>query len=233
MKIGIMQPYFFPYIGYWQLVNLVDEFVVFDDVNYIKKGWINRNRIVINDREQWINLFICNASQNRLIKDTKLMQTLEDNQRLLNTIKMAYHKAPYFELVYPLLKDILSYDSKDLSSFLLNQLKQVCVYLRIQTKMILSSDIPKKTELRGEEKILEICKKRNADHYINAIGGEHLYNKKKFNDNGIELSFLKTSNICYSQFKEKFWPDLSIIDVMMFNSTEKITSFLNQCILID
>ncbi len=227
MKIGIMQPYFFPYMGYWQLIHAVDEYVVFDDVNYIKRGWINRNAILVSGRRQQINLHICAASQSRLIKETETAQTEEENNRLLKTIKMAYRKAPYFVDVYPLIEDILNYESKNLSCFLLYQLRQVCHYLNIITPLILSSDIPKREGIYGEDKIIGICKSRKASHYINAIGGRALYHHEKFTRQGIKLQFLQSDHIIYDQSGNEFVPDLSIIDVMMFNSPERIMDFLN------
>jgi hypothetical protein len=227
MKIGVMQPYFFPYIGYWQLLNTVDEYVIFDDVNYIKKGWINRNNILLNGKSKRINLHIKDASQNRLIKDTKLAQTDEDNKILLEVLKQSYHKAPYYEQVIYLVKEILDYKTDNLSEYLTNQIIQVCNYLDIRTKILLSSDIEKDNSLKGEEKIIEICKKRNADTYINAIGGKELYQHERFRKENMELKFLKTRNVNYKQFDNEFVPYLSIIDVMMFNEKEQIKELLD------
>lgn len=233
MRLGIMQPYFFPYIGYWQLLNAVDEYVIFDDVNYIKRrGWINRNYILINGRLQRINLHIRKASQNKLIKDTKLAQTDENNKVLLETIKMGYHKAPYFDEVYDLLKDIFSYSTDCLSEFLKNELVFVCSYLGIETQIFLSSEIKKKDGLRGEDKILDICKSRSATQYFNAIGGRDLYHQERFKAEDIELYFLHTKPIKYKQFTKDFVPDLSIIDVMMFNSVDEVRLFLGQYDLV-
>jgi hypothetical protein len=226
MKIGIMQPYFFPYIGYWQLLNAVDEYVIFDDVNYIKRGWINRNNILLNGEPKRINLHIKDASQNRLIKDTKLAQTDEDNKILLEVLKQSYHKAPYYEQVIYLVKEILDYKTDNLSEYLTNQIIQVCNYLDIRTKILLSSDIEKDNSLKGEEKIIEICKKRNADTYINAIGGKELYHDEHFKKENMELKFLKTGDVHYKMFDYEFVPSLSIIDVMMFNSVDEVTTLL-------
>ena len=138
---------------------------------------------------QRINLHIKYASQNNLIKDTKLAQTDENNRVLLETIKMGYHKAPYFDEVYDLLKDILSYNTDCLSEFLKNELVHVCSYLGIKTQLLLSSEIKKKDDLRGEDKILDICKKRCATQYFNSIGGRELYHQERFQAEGMELFF--------------------------------------------
>jgi hypothetical protein len=226
MKIGVMQPYFFPYIGYWQLINTVDEYVIFDDVNYIKRGWINRNNILLNGEPRRINLHIKDASQNRLIKDTKLAQTEEDNRALLDILKQSYRKAPYYEQTIYLIKEILNYKTENLSEYLTNQIIQVCNYLHIRTKILISSDIEKDNSLKGEEKIIEICKQRNVDTYINAIGGKELYHHARFKKENMELKFLKTGNVNYKQFDSEFVPYLSIIDVMMFNNVDEVTTLL-------
>jgi hypothetical protein len=228
MKIGVMQPYFFPYIGYWQLLNAVDEYVIFDDVNYIKRGWINRNNILLNGESRRINLHIKDASQNRLIKDTKLAQTKEDNSALMDILKQSYHKAPYYEQAIGLVEEILSCKTENLSEYLTNQIMQICNYLNIKTKILLSSDIEKDNSLKGEEKIIEICKKRNADTYFNAIGGKELYHHERFQKENLGLKFLKTENVNYKQFDNEFVPSLSIIDVLMFNSVDDITELLER-----
>lgn len=228
MKIGIMQPYFFPYIGYWQMINLVDEYVIYDDVNYIKRGWMNRNQILLNGAAGRINLHIRDASQNRLILDTKVAQTEEDNRKLLATIAQSYQKAPCFEPVYALIKKILEYPEQSLSRYLENQIREICQYLEINTRLIRSSDIKKEPSLKGEEKIIAICKELGADSYINAIGGRELYHQARFEKEKITLHFLKTGEIKYRQFEQQFVPSLSIIDVMMFNEVDQIKKFLDK-----
>lgn len=233
MKIGVMQPYFFPYIGYWQLMNLVDEYVIFDDVNYIKRGWINRNNILVNGQPKLINLCIKNASQNRLIMETEVADNPDEIKKLLTTIMLNYKKAPYFEPVYALVEEILTCDEKCLSAYLANQIRKVCGYLGIETKILLSSEIEKDDSLKAEAKILEICKKRNADCYINAIGGKELYHQENFAAEKMELKFLRTGEVTYQQFGKEFVPNLSIIDVMMFNSPEQVRELLQVYTLED
>ncbi len=231
MKLGIMQPYFYPYIGYWQLLNLVDEYVIYDDVNYIKKGWINRNYILLNGQPHRINICIKDASQNRLIKDTGMSQTKEDTRKLLTTISQGYRKAPYFNEVYYILEEALRCEETCLADYLMCQIKAVKDYLGIKTKLILSSKIEKDNNLKGEAKIIDICKRRKADCYINAIGGKQLYKQDNFEKYGLQLKFLETNNITYHQFEEHFVPQLSIIDVLMFNSVEEVRNLLDKYIL--
>jgi len=232
MKIGIMQPYFFPYIGYWQLINAVDIYVIYDDVNFMKKGWINRNNILINGQPKFINLQISKASQNKLINEIELLGNETYNAKLLKTIKASYKKAPYYEEVFPLIKNIIEQDEKNLAKFLAESIVEISKYLGIKTKFVMSSDIEKNNSLRGQDKIIEICKLLNADVYINSIGGRDLYLQKDFHSNGIELKFLKANEIKYKQFNNEFVPNLSIVDVMMFNATNGVNHFLEEHELI-
>jgi hypothetical protein len=229
MTLGIMQPYFMPYIGYWQLIAAVDTYVIYDDVNYIKKGWINRNNILVNNDKQMFTISLNGASQNKLINEITIA---DDFAKLRKTIHMAYHKAPYYNNVMTLLDDIFSYKSINLADFISNSIKIVCKYLDIQTKIIMSSDIEKDNSLKGQDKILEICKLLNADTYYNAIGGQELYDKSVFEKENIKLCFLKSDIPEYSQYKNAFVPGLSIIDVLMFNSPIEVKQMLTNYKLI-
>ena len=233
MKCAVMQPYFFPYLGYWQLLNYVDKYVVFDDVNYINRGWINRNKILMDGKEQYFNIKLSNASQNKHINEIDVINDLSDANNSLKTLYYAYHKAPYFESVIPVIEKILLNREKNLARFLFDQIKEVSDYLGITTDIIMSSDIQKDNSLKGEDKILEICEKLNGSHYVNAIGGRELYNKNTFASKGIDLCFLSMKEIKYPQFsRDVFHPNLSIIDVLMFNSKETIQEYLNMFELI-
>eukprot|EP01137_Pigoraptor_chileana_P027579 Opistho-2@10370 len=165
MKVAIMQPYIFPYIGYFQLIKSVDVFVVYDDVNYIKKGWINRNTILVNGKGFLFTLPLKNASQNRHINQISLDYDGSWKKELLKTIELSYKKAPYFDVVFPIVNSILEYPETNLAGFIFNSLQQFCDYLSIKTGLILSSDVKKNTDLKGQDKIIEICKKQQATHY--------------------------------------------------------------------
>lgn len=232
MKLGIMQPYFFPYIGYWQLINAVDQYVIYDDVNYIKGGWINRNRVLINGEAKYLNLQLDQASPNKKINEINISTNEVAHRKLLNTLQMSYSKAPYFDECFTLVKEIMDYDDVNLGRFLENSIRNVCEYLGMTTNIILSSEVIKNNELKGEDKVLEICKALNADTYYNAIGGQELYSKERFKSWGISLSFLKTNRIEYPQFRNEFLSNLSIIDVMMFNSKEEIKRMLEEYELV-
>lgn len=221
MKVGIMQPYFFPYIGYWQLINAVDKFVIYDDVNFIKGGWINRNKILVNGQARYINLQMHKASPNKLINEIEVLGNKVYNKKLLKTIESSYRKAPYYSEVYPIIESIIKQDENNLAKYLINSIREVCKYLGISTQILVSSEIEKNNNLRGQDKVIEICKVLRADQYINAIGGIELYSRKDFESNGILLNFLRTKSIRYKQFNDNFLPNLSIIDVIMFNSVQE------------
>lgn len=227
MKLGIMQPYFFPYIGYWQLIKAVDKYVIYDDVNFIKGGWINRNRILMNGEYKMINLKMKGASPNKLINEVEVADDKVYNKKLLRTIESCYCKAPFYLEVFPIIERIINNKEKNLASYLEFSIREVCKYLSIDTEIILSSSIDKNNDLKGQDKVIEICKVFNTDEYFNAIGGQELYSYEDFSANKIKLKFLKNYNIEYKQYNNEFIPNLSIIDVMMFNSSEDIELILN------
>lgn len=226
MKVGIMQPYFFPYIGYWQLLNAVDKYVVYDDVNYIKNGWINRNRILINGQPHWFTLPLDKASPFNLINEINISSENKVKENMLKTLHMAYHKAPFFNEVFPLVEKTIFY-SLNLSESLFFSIQEITKYLGIRTELILSSTLNKDNTLKGKNKVLSICKLLNADVYLNAIGGQDLYDKQEFQEHDLKLEFLQTDKVIYKQLKNQFVPNLSIIDVLMFNSAEQVNNLLN------
>jgi hypothetical protein len=228
MKIAIMQPYFFPYIGYWQLMKAVDKYVIYDDVNFIKAGWINRNKILMNGEGKMINLQVHNSSPNKLINEVGVLGNPIYNKKLLKTLETCYKKAPHYEDVFPVIESIITLDEKNLDRYLEFLIRRVSEYLSIDTELIVSSTIFKNNELRGQDKVIEICKVLGADEYINAIGGQALYSPEDFAAQGIQLKFLKTGDIKYQQFMNEFVPNLSIIDVMMFNSLEEVKKMLEK-----
>lgn len=233
MKIGIMQPYFLPYIGYWQLLNAVDKYVIYDDVNYIKGGWINRNRILINKETKYFNVKLNGASPNKLINEVEVSNDNIWQKKLLKTIEENYKKAPFFKEVFSVIDKIIENDEKNLAKYLEFSIKEICKYLDIKTELILSSNLEKNNSLKGKDKVITICKKLNGTEYYNAIGGQELYSFEEFKQNGIELRFLKTNEIIYKQFGDEFISNLSILDVLMFNSKEKVKEFLNNYSLIE
>jgi len=230
MKIGIMQPYFFPYIGYFQLINEVDKFVIYDDVNFIKGGWINRNRILLNNQPHYINLLMTGASSNKKINEIGVNS---NKNGLLETIKQAYRKSPQYKEVYPVIEEILNYNSSVLSEFIANSLIVLSDYLELKTEFIMSSDIKKDNFLKGQEKVISICKLLNADVYVNSIGGYNLYSKSEFQKRQIQLKFLQGKTFDYVQNTDIFHSNLSIIDVLMLNNLDVVKSFLKNYEIIE
>lgn len=226
MKIAIMQPYFFPYIGYWQLINSVDKFIILDDVNFIKKGWIHKNNILLHGQAHTIHISIQKASQNKLIRDLTLSSEDDWRSKLISTLRHAYKKAPYFEPVFTMLESIISYPEVNISKYLHHSIVALCEYMGITTTIVPSSTQYDKGSLSGQERIIDICKKENASVYINPIGGTTLYEPQLFEAVNIELSFIQTGLVAYKQFNGDFVPNLSIVDVLMFNSKSEIAELL-------
>lgn len=219
-----MQPYFLPYIGYFQLMNAVDIFVFYDDVTYIKQGWINRNRILLHDKDFLFTLELIGA---RSFKGINSIQVGNNRYKLLKTFRTAYKKAPYFKNIEPLLNSIFESTQRNLSQYIIDSHKLISNYLGINTKFLTSSETEKNNLLKGQDKVLELCAKLGANSYINSSGGRDLYSKVDFAKANIKLSFLRSQNIGYKQFTNDFIPGLSIIDIMMFNSVEIIREMLN------
>jgi len=229
MKLGMMQPYFFPYIGYFQLIDTVDVYVIADDLNFIKNGYIKKNSILDNGAPAMISLQLVGASQNRLINE---IEVGDNADKLLTGIQRRYAKAPYFKDTFSLLQTILLNDEKNLAKFLGHSLIKISDYLGIHTRFLYSSEIEKNSTLKFDARIIDVCKVVGADHYINAIGGKELYDKKHFEEEGIKLSFIDTDAITYRQFDKEFVSNLSIIDVMMFNSKKEIVLMLEKYRLV-
>lgn len=223
MIVSIMQPYFLPYIGYFQLIDKCDTFVVLDDVNYINRGWINRNRILINGKIQYITIPLVGASQNKLINEILIQNSTNWKAKLMKTIEMAYKKSISFENGLQVFEKIINYDEDNLSKFLTNSIVEIINFLDVDTQIIKSSSVFPKNGLKGEHRILDICKQLNADQYINPIGGIELYHKEVFEQENIKLNFIKTIPMPYEQIKiNEFEFGLSMLDVIMNNDTQNI-----------
>lgn len=231
MKLSIMQPYFLPYLGYWQLIASADTFVIYDDVNFIKGGWINRNRYLYHGQPKYFNIIMSGASSNKKINEVGLMQDSRYSQgkKLLSTFQMAYQKAPMYHSVLPLLEEILLYETDMLSPYLEHSIRTVCRYLDIPARILLSSGLAEKdSSLAGKDKVINICHCLGADTYINAAGGRELYHQEDFRKEGLSLFFIEMDPVAYPQFDAPFVPGLSIVDVLMFNDREQVKKMLQQ-----
>ncbi|MBR3518886.1 MAG: WbqC family protein [Paludibacteraceae bacterium] len=230
MKVSANQPYFIPYIGYWQLIKCSDVFLVCDDYNYIKGGWINRNRILNGKEPAYCNLTLDKASQNKMINETFIKDI--DIEKQLRSLECTYRKSPNFKDGYELMNKILSCPERNLSLFLENSIKVMAEYLDIDTKIMRTSDFEGNNLLKREFRIYDFCERLGADTYINAVGGMELYDFEEFEKHGLQLEFLKTNDIRYKQFDNDFVESLSIIDVIMFNSREEVLKMMEEYTLV-
>lgn len=234
-SIAIMQPYLFPYIGYWQLINSVDVFVVYDDVNFIKKGWIHRNNILVNNQSNMFTIPLFGASQNKKIYEITFFELKKWKEKFFKKLSLSYKKAPFYNETQEVLESIFNIDFSTrttIADLFIRKIEILNMYLDIDTSIIISSKKYDNTYLKGQDRIIDICKKSNAEKYINPIGGKDLYNSLEFSKNNIDLFFLKTKPINYKQFSNKFVPCLSIIDILMFNSPIQIKNYLNEFELV-
>jgi hypothetical protein len=222
MKVAIMQPYFLPYIGYFQLIGAVDAFVVYDNVKYTKKGWINRNRFLLDGHGEVFTLPLKKGSDALDIRERHLAADF-DRPKLLNRLAGAYRRAPCADTTLPVLRRILEHDDDNLFDFIHASLREVCGWLGIVTPLIVSSTLQIDHGLTAQDRVLAICRHLGADTYINAIGGRQLYSQEAFAALGIDLHFLQSRPTEYPQFGSPFVPCLSILDVMMFNPIGSIS----------
>lgn len=234
MIVAGNQPYFIPYIGYWQLLNAADCYTICDDYNYIKNGWINRNRVLTNKKEwKYFNIEISHASSNKLINELDVALNPKAINQKLKFLEVSYARAPFYSEGSRLMNSILNCGLENLADFLEFSIRSICDYLNIQTKIIRTSSIPGNSDKKAEYRIFDICEYVGADTVFNAINGYKLYDFAEFEKRGLRLAFLKRNDIRYKQFTDDFIPDLSILDAIMFNSVPEIQRLLGQYTLID
>ncbi len=232
MTLAIMQPYFLPYIGYMQLMNAVDTFVLYDDVAFINRGWINRNKLLINGQEYLFSVPLKDASQNKRIHEVHLADDPKWRGKLLKTIEQGYRKAPFYPTVMPLAEKIVNFTTDSIADLIYFSLTQLNQYLSLTTRLVASSSVYQNESLRAQERILNICQQENATRYINPIGGMELYDKPTFVQAGIDLNFIKSKRVEYPQFRNDFIPWLSILDMLMFNDVATVKTMLNEYELV-
>ena len=231
-SIAVMQPYIFPYLGYFQLINAVDEFVFYDDVNYIKQGWVNRNRILDKKEAIYFTIPLKKASSFKPINETLINSQLyfKWKKKFIKSIEQGYSKAPYFSDIYKLIVDVFNNSNTiSISDLAIISIESISNYLKLNVIFHKSSESLRDTQSQERTtRLLNICKKLNAENYINSIGGKELYDKSDFKKNDIDLYFLKPFLKPYKQFDNDFVSGLSIIDVLMFNSKEEVIEMINQ-----
>lgn len=223
MTLGIMQPYFLPYLGYWQLLNHVDEFVIYDNIQFTKRGWIHRNRFLQNGKDEYFSLPLQKGSDYLNVVERSLAD--HSDKELLKTLRRIennYRKAPHFVTAFPIFENIFSNPEKNLFKFIHQSVVLISKELGIDSKMTISSDLAIDHQLKGQNKVLEICNSLGADEYVNAIGGLELYDRQTFKTHGVNLSFIKPNLHTYPQFDNPFLSGLSILDAFMFLPKEEI-----------
>lgn len=221
MRLSIMQPYFLPYIGYFQLVAAADQFVIYDQIKYTKKGWINRNRMLLNGSDALFSLPLKKGSDSLDVVERELAPEF-DRAKLLSQFAGAYRRAPHFASTFALLERIVRYEDNNLFRYIHHSLTAMFTYLDITTPIRISSTVSIDRHLKGQDMVLAICSEVGAREYVNSMGGTALYSKQDFSDRDVKLQFLKPHFFQYEQFGEPFVPWLSIVDVLMFNSIEKV-----------
>ncbi|MBQ0044790.1 MAG: WbqC family protein [Bacteroidales bacterium] len=231
MILSANQPYFMPYLAYWQLIDSADMFLVGDDYHYIRQGWIGRNRVLVGGEPAYIGINIKGASPNKLISEMEIADVNES--QILGILRHNYCRAPYFNETMELMEGILRCPERNLSGFLTNSIEEVCRHIGISTRIGKTSDFDTYGRLKKEERIYEYCRILGADTYMNAVGGQELYSYEEFERHGVTLKFINSQLPPYPQRTERFVPGLSIIDVMMFNSKEQISKMLTQYSLIE
>jgi hypothetical protein len=230
MRIAIMQPYLFPYIGYFQLIHSCETFVFYDDVNFIKNGWINRNRILISGKPAYLTVQLKDASTHKKIRE---IEFTDNRPVLLKTIRLTYAKAPYFKQAMQVIEAVLDLDTTKISDLAIESVIRCCEYAGLNRKFEISgTHYPVMKKMDRADRLIDICHANGSNHYINAPGGQELYDKDYFRDKGITLKFLEPGISRYHQNMSEFVPGLSIIDMMMFSSPAEIAKSMNNYNLI-
>lgn len=220
-----MQPYFFPYLGYFQLIHSVDKFIFYDDVNFIKGGWINRNLLYNNNKAGYFTLRLSNPSPNRKINSIEILDNIDT---LRKTLIQTYRKAPFFEIGLSIFEKSIYSGKKRISEINIESIINIANYLELPILFYRSSEYCKElNDLMGENRIISICSEFKADQYINMINGKSLYNKENFRKRGIDLLFLEPVLVPYKQYDQNFKSGLSVIDALMFNSPQEMQRLIS------
>lgn len=213
-SIAIIQPYFMPYLGYFQLLSAVDEVVLLDNVQYISGGWINRNRLSSHQGKiEWMTVPLAAGSNRALILDRNVSTSL-DTEKMISRITSLYSSRPYVERAVEMLSLSLVSERRNLADFLDANLKSTCNFLGIQTPIFRASELVEKQSTKGTQRLIEICQIRKAKRYLNPIGGKQLYKPEDFSAKEIKLQFLNSKPPRYDQGYSPHNESLSIIDLV-------------------
>jgi hypothetical protein len=255
MKLAIMQPYFFPYLGYYQTISAVDKYMLYDNLAYIKEGWVNKNRLlVVNGEPVYFLVHVKNKSSFKKIREIELVDNRHWREKMLKSIFMNYKRRPFFNEVYPLVEGVINEEVRLLTDLNAKSIFDVAKFLEIKTEITtdtskyadleekLANDVMELSarfptiRLRNPQvkviRVLEICRAEGAETFINAWGGQALYDKEEFAQNNIELFFIRTDAYSYPQSTKVFHPHLSIVDVLMNCGKEGTQELLGQYTLV-
>jgi len=228
MKVALMQPYFFPYLGYFQLIHSVDEFIIFDQAQHIRRSWITRNRILNAHKESiYINVPVCRAQRETIIKDIQINNDINWQEKIIQQL-LYYKDAPNFTNVMEFVKECLSIKCDNVGQLNTSLLRMTCNLLNIDTHItVLSEKFPSIDEAKeADEWGIKVSQALNASTYINAIGGKEFYDQQKYNEEGLDIQFINPILAPYKQFNHEFVPGLSIVDILMFNEISKIKEMI-------
>jgi hypothetical protein len=231
VRLAIMQPYLFPYLGYFQLVHAADKFVFADDYTFIKGGWINRNRLLINNEPAYFTVPLKHVTSTTLIREAEIDDSLGSSWRrpLLKTIENYYRRTPQFSAVFPLVEQVLTEPTTSIAGMARASVVRVAEFLGLPTAFVPTMTGYGNAQLKGQDRVIDTCLREGADHYVNAIGGRELYSREAFAARGIRLGFVESdSTIEYAQFRGPFTPGLSIIDVLMFNARDEARALVGR-----
>lgn len=233
-KIGMMQPYMFPYLGYFQLISAVDVFVLGDNLQYVKESWINRNRILMEGKDKLISFPLKKGAHRSKINERVFSDNFSDEiDKLLRVLYSAYSKAPCYKKIIPFLEDLLRYPEPNLAKYAEHSIRGICNYLNITTPIVVASDLSIDEVIDKQDRVIKTAKKLNGDVYINLIGGVELYDFDRFAENELKLKFHQMNSLAYPQFENDFVSLLSIIDVLMFNDVAETRKLLACYSLLD
>jgi hypothetical protein len=231
-RVAIMQPYFFPYLGYLQLMCSCDLFVILDDVQYMKGGWINRNRILVGGQPGWLTFPVEKDSIQLQINERSYAAGEGPRSTILAQLDNAYRKAPHHGSVMPLVEAVMAFEDTNVAGFNTNLLRTLHERLDLGCTLLVSSQLDKDPALTGQERVIDMCRRLGATQYINAIGGMALYDRESFGRHDIDLKFVRGWLAPYPQLGAPFVPGLSIIDVMMFNAPSELPALLDDYELV-
>ena len=234
MKIAIMQPYFFPYIGYFSLIQNTEHFIFFDTPQYIRKGWINRNRIIGgNGKDIYFTVPVEKVERDTAIRNVPISYKDDWREKMMGQLTIYKKRAPYYQNVTELVRSVITPDYRNISELAIASIKKTCEFIDMKLECDIYSEmsLPEFTVKEPDEWALYITKYTGYDTYVNPPGGKTFFKQEKYKNEGIELQFLSQELIPYRQRTKEFIPGLSIIDVLMFCTPDEIKEMMDHYVV--